>query len=134
MRTSMVSALARKRSPDIDVKRRVLTYFVRYPLAADSLEGVVRWRLMDEVVRMNVEETHDVLGWLVAEGYLTKVTSPGSDAIFQLNLDRLADARRFLGERLNPAGQRGKGRPADQSTPLRKQRRKRPPGRLRNDD
>jgi hypothetical protein len=103
----MVSALVRKQSPDITTTKRILSYFVRHPMAADSLEGVVRWRVMDEFVRMNVDETHAALGWLVAEGYLTKVTSPGSDAIFQLNPDHVADAERFLDKQIDGAERQG---------------------------
>ena len=39
----------------------ILSYFLRNPLAADTLEGVARWRLLDEVVYRKVEETRAAL-------------------------------------------------------------------------
>jgi hypothetical protein len=92
------------RHSDCQVTRQVLTYFVRNPLAADSLEGVARWRLMDEVIRRRLEETEVALDWLVAQGYLTSSVVPGGTLTFRLNGDRLADAQEFLA-RPTPARQ-----------------------------
>jgi hypothetical protein len=74
----------------------ILSYFVRNPQAADSLEGVARWRLMDEMIRRTVDETQAALAWLVAQGYLTSRTSPGGAVTFSLNPERVEEARQFL--------------------------------------
>jgi hypothetical protein len=84
------------RPDDCQTTREVLSYFVRNPLAADSLEGVARWRLMDEVIRRRLEETEVALDWLVAQGYLMSSVVPGGTLTFRLNRDRLADAQEFL--------------------------------------
>jgi hypothetical protein len=76
--------------------KEILAYFVRNPQAADSLEGMARWRLMDEFIRRTVDETQSALCWLVAEGYLLKFVSPATDATFSLNLARIEAARQFL--------------------------------------
>jgi hypothetical protein len=74
----------------------ILDYFIRNPQAVDSLEGVARWRLMDDLIRRKLDETEAALAWLVGQGYLTSFTSPGGTAIFQLNPQRLEEARQFL--------------------------------------
>jgi hypothetical protein len=93
----MFGALDMKHNPsDCQITREVLTYFVRNPLAADSLEGVARWRLMDEVIRRRLGETEAALDWLVAQGYLISSVVPGGAVTFRLNGERLADAQEFL--------------------------------------
>lgn len=77
----------------------ILRYFLRNPQAADSLEGMARWRMMEERVHRSVEEADRALGWLVAEGFLLKEFAEGSDSIFRLNTDKVAEAERFLAER-----------------------------------
>jgi hypothetical protein len=84
------------RHSERDKARAILSYFVRNPRAADSIEGVVRWRLLEEVVHRTTEETQRALDWLVAEGFLVESTSAGSGPIFHLNPERLGDAERFL--------------------------------------
>lgn len=73
-----------------------MSYFVRNPRAADSVEGVARWRLLDQAIHRTVDETHRALEWLVAEGFLCQATTAGSGTIFTLNAERQAQARRFL--------------------------------------
>jgi len=76
--------------------REILRYFVRNPQAVDSLEGIARWRLMDEIVRRKLDETEAGLEWLVAHDYLTSSLSPGGIAIYRLNAERIDEARHFL--------------------------------------
>ncbi len=78
--------------------REVLAYFLRNPRAADSLEGVARWRLMDERIHGSVEETAKVLEWLVTEGFLLTDSAEGSSPVFRLNPDKSAEAQQLLGK------------------------------------
>jgi len=78
--------------------REILDYFLRNPQAADSLEGVARWRLLEGTIQRSVEEISQALGWLVAEGLLLRESAEGSDAIFRLNPRKAARAERFLGK------------------------------------
>ena len=76
--------------------KEVLSYFVRYPLAVDTLEGVARWRLLDEAIRRKLEETETALEWLVAKGYLTTSVAPGGAPTFSLNHERAKEAQQFI--------------------------------------
>jgi hypothetical protein len=91
-----VSILGCDQRPDLDVVTEVLTYFVRHPHAADDLEGVARWRLLETAVRTRVQETHDALQWLVGRGFLERVTTPGSITVFRLNTAASDEIRTFL--------------------------------------
>src|SRR6266542_2047859 len=90
--------MANDQPPDRAMASEILIYFLRNPQAADSLEGVARWRLMDEVIRRKLDETEAALEWLVAEGYLTTSTSPGGTTTFRLNPNPTKDIRQFLAE------------------------------------
>jgi len=83
--------------------KEVLNYFIRNPQAADSLEGIARWRLLDEVVRRKVEETQRALEWLVKQGFLDKRTVAGREAVFSLNHEKLTEAEAFVSTRGLPS-------------------------------
>jgi hypothetical protein len=74
----------------------ILSYFVRNPRAADSLEGVVRWRLPSEVIHRKVDETRAALDWLIERGLLRETQSPGIGPLFSLNPRKIAEAQRVL--------------------------------------
>lgn len=76
--------------------RQILSYFVRNPGAADSLEGIARWRLLEESIHRSVEETERALRWLTKEGYLVTIARSGTNRLFQLNAARQSDAELLL--------------------------------------
>jgi hypothetical protein len=79
-----------------DAALAILGYFVRNPEAADDLEGIARWRLVDEIVYLKVEETDRALKWLVGEGLLIESSIPGNGRAFSLNTAKLDAAQRLL--------------------------------------
>lgn len=97
-------ALARQNTAfDNEVVKQVLGYFVRNPRTADTLEGIARWRLLEERVQKSLLQTEAAIDWLVGEKYLEEVTVAGSkEAIFRLNPERRSDAVRLLAK--NTAG------------------------------
>lgn len=81
---------------DEQVMRDILGYFVRHPQAADTLDGIVRFRVMEELLHRGVPETEAALERLVSCGLLRCDSAPGTGAIYRLGDQRLADARRAL--------------------------------------
>ena len=75
---------------------RILSYFLCNPEAADTLEGVTRWCLLEESIHQSLEEASHALTWLVAEGYLLEIPVSGSDQVFRLNPKRRSDAQDLL--------------------------------------
>jgi hypothetical protein len=82
--------------PSWDAVRDILGYFLRNPQAADSVEGVARWRVMEEQVHRSLEQTQSALAWLLSEGYLEEVEAAGAGPIVRLNPDRQAVAAQLL--------------------------------------
>src|SRR5258705_1326716 len=79
-----------------ELARHVLRYFLHNPQSADSLEGVARWRLLEEKIHRTLTETKSVLDRLTAEGYLHVVSVPGSDQIYTFNPEKRKEAEKFI--------------------------------------
>lgn len=79
--------------------REILSYFLRNPAAADSLEGIARWRLMEQAIHRTIVETEDALDWLVEQGYLIEVAHQGSRPLFHLNPEKEQAAGALLKKR-----------------------------------
>ena len=73
-----------------------MRYFVQHPEAADSLEGIARWRLIEQRTRDLVAETSDAVEQLVDEGLLERVTLPGGQTLYRLRPDQADVARRLV--------------------------------------
>jgi len=93
-----VSRQAKKPRPMPKMVREVLEYFLRHPQAADTLEGVARWRLQAEAIERTVAETDAALRWLVQQGFLCEHRKPGSAPIFALDNSRKSEAEGLLSE------------------------------------
>jgi hypothetical protein len=81
----------------------ILSYFLRNPNAADDLEGIARWRLLNEMVHRKVEETDLALKSLVACGLMIESTGPGMLGVFSLNEGRIDEARQIVALRQSEA-------------------------------
>ena len=88
--------------PELEIVKQILNYFVRNPKAADTLEGIARWRLLEEQVHRSFQQTESALTWLVAQGFLEEVETVGSNQIFRLAAQHQAEAARFLAEGREP--------------------------------
>jgi len=82
--------------PSWDAVKDILGYFLRNPQAVDSVEGVARWRVMEEQVHRTLEQTQSALAWLLTEGYLEELETASAGRIVRLNPERQAVAARFL--------------------------------------
>ena len=76
--------------------RSVLAYFMRNPAAADSLEGIARWRVHQEIVPALVGEVSQALTWLVEERLILREDRLGGPPVFRLDPERTSEARRLL--------------------------------------
>ncbi len=74
----------------------ILSYFLRKPQAVDDVEGIARWRLLDEAVNRNLNEVAEALQWLVAEGFLMRESPHVGPPVFCLNPHNAAAARSLL--------------------------------------
>jgi hypothetical protein len=89
--------------------KEILRYFLRNPEAADSLEGIASWRLLDETIRRRVDDARDALDWLVAEGYLQERVGAGTAPLYSLNHVRRDDAEAVVNVRPGRVSPRDEG-------------------------
>jgi hypothetical protein len=89
-------------TPTEKVAKEILSYFLRNPQAADSLKGVAQWRLLEEKVHRQVDDTDAALQWLVEEGFLTFVSPRFTEPLYQLNLQNREEAEEFLARKKRP--------------------------------
>jgi hypothetical protein len=80
---------------EAQLAEEILRYFLEHPNAADSLEGIAKWRLNWAVSR-GLTRTARALGKLVEMAFIEEIQIMGSSPVFQLNQANLADARNFL--------------------------------------
>ena len=78
------------------VVRDVMRYFLQHPTAADTLEGIARWRLLQERARDVVTETDAALALLVERNILEEIRAAGVPPLYRLKPDKAEDARRLL--------------------------------------
>lgn len=79
-----------------DLAKMILRYFVRNPAAADTHEGIARWRLLEEAIHQTTKETKGALAWLVSRGFLRETSIAGGAPIFRLNSRMQKEAEDFL--------------------------------------
>jgi hypothetical protein len=94
---------------ELEIVKQILNYFLRNSKAADTLEGIARWRLLEEQVHRSFQQTESALAWLVKQGFLEEAETVGSSRIFRLAPQGREKVARFL------AG--GKSVPKDKKKP-----------------
>jgi hypothetical protein len=89
-----------------EIVKQILSYFVRNSTAADTLEGITRWRLQEEQIHRSLQQTDAALAWLVSQGLLQEVLPAGSPRLFRLNPERHGAAIHFLAREDKPEGKK----------------------------
>lgn len=78
----------------------ILNFYLTNPGAVETRDGIVEWRLMEEIIRLRVADTHQALCWLVGQGLLARIERPGGEPLYQLLPEKRADAQRFVLEKM----------------------------------
>ncbi len=76
--------------------KEIVSYFLRNPSAADTLEGIARWRLLDERIHQSVRMTEAALRSLVKAGLLLAERTKSAGIIYHLNRNKRNEAENFL--------------------------------------
>ena len=79
--------------------KQILRYFLHNPHAADTLEGIARWRLLDEQIRQSVRMTTLAVQSLVSMGLLVAERAGAAGIVYRLNEAKRGEALRFCAER-----------------------------------
>jgi hypothetical protein len=76
----------------------ILSFYLTNPGAVETIDGIVEWRLMEEIIRRRVADTHQALRWLVERGFLTRRERSGGDPLYHLPAEKRAEAERFVSD------------------------------------
>lgn len=80
---------------DVERAREILQYFMQHPQASDDLEGIARWRLLQERVVRQVEEVRKALELLVQMDLLHQDVTPTLGKRYSLNPAKVTESRNF---------------------------------------
>ena len=72
--------------------KEVLSYLLRHPAAADTFEGIARWRLLEEIAKRSVDSTEEAVKWLIANGFLREEKIAGGRTIYRLESEKREEA------------------------------------------
>lgn len=78
----------------------ILAYLVQHPQARDSLDGIVRWWLLEQTIRYQATVVKEALEELALKGYVIQRNLPNSLAQYELN----ATKREEIIDLLNRSG------------------------------
>lgn len=82
-----------------EIARDILNYFLHHPGAADTFEGVVRWRILDEIAKRNIASTEHAMHWLIAQGFLKEEKIAGGQSMYRLDDGKREEAQLLVKEK-----------------------------------
>lgn len=82
-----------------EIARDILNYLLHHPAAADTLEGIARWRILEEIAKRSLASTEDAMRWLIAKGFLCEEKIAGGKTIYRLDAGRRKEAELLVKER-----------------------------------
>lgn len=80
----------------IEIARDILSYLLQHPAAADTFEGIARWRILEEIAMRTVATTESALLWLIEKGFLLEEKIAERQSIYRLDPGRRNDAELLL--------------------------------------
>ena len=81
---------------EFEQAREIFQYFVDHPQASDDLEGIARWRLLQQQVTSQVEQVRRALELLVGLELISQQDTPTSGKRYSLNWAKFAESKTFL--------------------------------------
>jgi len=74
-----------------EIANEILTYLTDHPNAADTLDGIAKWWLLDRAVQFQLDQFKQALEELVAKELVTEQKGSDSKIIYRVNRGRLED-------------------------------------------
>lgn len=79
-----------------DIAKDILNYLLQHPAAADTFDGIARWRVLDEVARSSIASTEEAMQWLIANEFLKEEKTAGGRSICRLNPEKRKEAESLV--------------------------------------
>ena len=89
-----------------EIARDILSYLLHHPAAADTFEGIVRWRILEEIAERTVASTEEAMRWLIARGLVREEKIARGRIIYRLDQARRDEAELLAHERKAEARER----------------------------
>lgn len=81
------------------IARDILNYLLHHPAAADTFDGIARWRILEEIAKRSVASTEDAMHWLIEQGFLREEKIAGGRTLYRLDAGKRRDAELLVKER-----------------------------------
>ncbi len=81
------------------IAREILTYLVEQPGARDTMEGIIRWWVPEQKIRIHITTVKDVIAKLVASGLILEQSGLDSRIHYRINRDKINEIRDFVRNR-----------------------------------
>src|SRR5262249_45091146 len=82
-----------------DIAAQIMAHMLRNPDAVDGLEGLSRFRLLEQRIQQSVANTEEALHWLVSMGLVLEERTGQGTPSYRLNPIRMKDAINLGGKR-----------------------------------
>ena len=76
----------------------ILRYLVKHPDTGDSIEGIARWRLLQDKIDATVDQVSEIVQELSTRGMVVEKEIPGGTRIYYLNKVKIQAVRKLLNE------------------------------------
>jgi hypothetical protein len=83
---------------EFEQAREVYRYFMEHPQASDDLEGIARWRLLQQHVASQVEQVSRALELLVGMDLICRQETPASGKRYSLNRAKLEESKTLFSQ------------------------------------
>lgn len=84
------------------VEEDIVNYLLDHPEAKDTLEGIVRWWVMEQRIRREMLQVQQAIGELVQRGWLLERESADAKVHYRLNPAKTEEIATALGRRAEP--------------------------------
>jgi len=81
-----------------EIERDILSYLAKHPDAGDTLEGIVQWWLLEQLIERQIAETKHELQELVTKGLVHKFHAGGGRIHYRVNFNKQAEIGRILSQ------------------------------------
>ncbi len=77
----------------------IVAYLTQKPSAKDTFEGIAEWWLLKQEINKAVDNVDQALALLESKGFVSVKHYRGQEKYYQLNKDKLQEAKKFLREK-----------------------------------
>lgn len=77
-----------------EITNEIMTYLANHPNAADTLDGVAKWWLLDRSDKLQLGQVKQALDELVAKGLVAAQKGGDSKIVYRVNRSRLEDIKK----------------------------------------